>query len=846
METRIYIDGTPISVPEGFPVRKAALKNGIYIPGICGHPDLPPARQVRWAEVVHRGDEVIECECAGEIAGDYGNCNLCLIAVAGEPELARACEMKAKEGLRVRTQGEDISRARREALAKILAHHPHACLTCAQREGCSLTQCSSNVPENERCCPLLGRCELGKIVDYIGVPEGVPKYVLEGFPKIFDDPFFDRDYNLCISCLRCVRICQDVREAGVLGAALKDGRVWVGAVSGASLKDANCRFCGACVEVCPTGALRDKPDSEPVRPGAKPPCVEACPAGIDIPAYVRRTAEGDFAGALEVVRSSVPFPGILGYVCFHPCEEACKREKLDHSIAICALKRFLCDNVPVEQIPITEKKPARGGKVAVVGSGPAGLTTAYYLARAGHRVDVYESAQAPGGMLRNAIPEYRLPKLVLDDELEKLSSLGVEFHTDLKLGEDINIDDLLNDGFDAVLLATGTVLPRSLNIPGEKLKGVHQALELLKSVRYGEPPRLNGKVLVIGGGNAAVDSAMTARRIGAEKATMVCLETGSEIPAHSFELANAREEGIEMAPGWGPMEFRGTDSGEFKSARFKRCLRVFDDEGRFAPEYDENETMEIEADAVIIAIGQSVERALFDSVEGMDLNPDGTIKADKETLQTSIPKLYAAGDAVEGPESVIRAIASGRKAADSIDRALGGTGIKTGPKPDTVRDNPCLGADEDFHRREPVKSERLSPEERVRGFEVIECGLTAEEAAAEAMRCLRCHLRATITTAPLPPDKWQALNRENAASIPSAEGIYQLADASKKVTKIAGAQDIRAALEEEVEIQPEGTLFCWEEDHMYSKRESELIQRHLQEYGEMPSGGGDDDLNNLF
>lgn len=845
MEVQIQIDGKTFTVPEGLSVRKAAFKNGIYIPGICGHPALPPVREVRWVKEVHRGDEVIAGDFTDDTAADIENCNLCLVAVEDETELKRACETKAKQGMVVRTHGADIAAARRKALTEILAHHPHACLTCAQREGCSLTQCSANVPEDERCCPLLNRCELGRVVDYIGLPDDVPKYVPENFPKLYGDPFFDRDYNLCISCLRCVRVCNDVRGVKALGATLKNERIWVGTIESGELKESYCRFCGACVEVCPTGALRDKPDSVPVLRGEAPPCVEACPAGIDIPAYVRRIAEGDFAGALEVIYEKVPFPGILGYVCFHPCEDVCKRETLDESVSVCALKRFVYENTAAGDFQSPSMPQRTGKKAAVIGSGPAGLTAAYYLARAGHEVEVYEFADKPGGMLRNAIPLYRLPESVLDRELEPLFSLGVKFHTGRRMGRDFKLAELLESDCDAVLLAIGTTQPRMLGVPGENLEGVSQALELLKSVRQGKSLKLKGKVVVIGGGNVAVDAAMTALRLEADEATMVCLESRDEIPAHAWELEQATQEGVEVMHGWGPVEFISSN-GRLSRVKFKRCTRVFDDDGNFNPQYDKSETTIMEADHVIIAIGQKSDEIALDGISVLNFERGGILNVDEDTLATSFPGLYAAGDIVTGPTSVIRAVAMGRKAADSIDKFLGGKGIDSGDREvDEVRDNPFIGRDEDFHRRHPVRPSSLDPVERVKDFSVIEETYSELDAAIEAQRCLNCHLRAAIVPPLMPPDKWQPLKLDVIAKVPVVEGVYQIADAAKKVTKIAGTVDIRAALGEELEAQSEGALFCWEEDKMYSKRESELIQRHLQAFGEMP-GGGADDLDDLF
>jgi hypothetical protein len=321
---------------------------------------------------------------------------------------------------------------------------------------------------------------------------------------------------------------------------------------------------------------------------------------------------------------------------------------------------------------------------------------------------------------------------------------------------------------------------------------------------------------------------------------MVCLEKANEIPAHEWELTQATAEGVTIMPGWGPMVFIGIN-GKLSNIRFKRCIKVFNGDGKFNPQYDESDTTDLDADYVLIAIGQKVAKTGIEEQFG----DRGSISVDAETLQTNIPGVFAAGDDVSGPASVIDAVAAGRKAADEMDKFLGGIGLKSAPKPDDIRDDPYIGRDVDLHKDEKFELKYVDPVKRTQSFELIEQSLSDHEAKHVALQCLRCNLRATITPVVLPPDKWQVLSTEAIGKVPEIEGVYQLADDGKKVFKIVGSADVKGGLVDEVGKHPEGTLFCCEEDRMYSKRESELIQQHLQQYGEMPDGG-DDDLDDLF
>ena len=323
----------------------------------------------------------------------------------------------------------DLKKIRQQKLAPILARHPHACLACAQAAGCSRTQCSSNVPEDERCCPKFGNCELQAVVNHVGISSDTPRWIPTKQPVLDAEPLFVRDYNLCIGCTRCVRACEDLRGVGALGFVFDaKGGIQVGTLA-PTLAESDCRFCTACVEVCPTGAIIDKRLPAGSREEALVPCRSACPAGLDVPEYLRQIAAGRPDQALAVIRERVPLPGVLGRVCVHPCEDKCRRGEVNQAISICLLKRYAADAAGAGEKPSIPKLPATGKRVAIVGAGPAGLAAAFFLARKGHAAVIFEAEAQPGGMLRYGIPAFRLPPEVLEAEIQDILDLGVEIKT---------------------------------------------------------------------------------------------------------------------------------------------------------------------------------------------------------------------------------------------------------------------------------------------------------------------------------------------------------------------------------------------------------------------------------
>ncbi|MBN1104446.1 MAG: (2Fe-2S)-binding protein, partial [Deltaproteobacteria bacterium] len=366
----LTIDGQHVEVPSGMSILEAARRAGIYIPALCDHPDLPPAKGSGSAALIYQGERKVWNSQPGQGAA---GCGLCVVEVEGEPELVASCTTQVREGLVVVTDNDRIKAKRQENLIPIVTRHRHACLICAQQEGCSLSQCSSNVPENERCCTRFGQCELQAVASYVGISPRTPKWVPTDLPVLDKDPLLVRDYNLCIGCTRCVRACRDLRGIEAIGFVYDEsGQIQVGSL-GPSLAESGCKFCAACVEVCPTGALTDKA----LRPGKKEedlvPCRDACPAHIDVPGYLRLIARGRRDSAHAVIREKVPFPGVLGRVCPHPCEEKCRRGDVNEPVSICALKRYAADGDQGLWKQSGRQAPNTGRKVAVVGAGPAGL-----------------------------------------------------------------------------------------------------------------------------------------------------------------------------------------------------------------------------------------------------------------------------------------------------------------------------------------------------------------------------------------------------------------------------------------------------------------------------------------
>ena len=510
------------------------------------------------------------------------------------------------------------------------------------------------------------------------------------------------------------------------------------------------------------------------------PCMQACPVHTQAGRYVSLIAQGRYEEAYRYARVPNPFASICGRVCGHPCEPACRRGQFDMPISIRALKRFVTERHgpesrnPVDVFP--EKPPAfRLEKIAIIGSGPAGMSAAHDLALLGYPVTVFEAAPVPGGMMHLGIPEYRLPRDVLQAQIREILDLGPELRLNMRLGRDFSLEDLRRQGYKAVLLAFGLHRSRDLNLPGHELDGVVKGIDFLLNVNLGYRFSIGKQVVVIGGGNVAIDVARSAMReqqklavgtdtaglpneltssemdvamkefmdvsrqalrMGAREVHLVCLESRKEMPASEEEIEEGLVEGIRMHPSLGPKQFVG-QNGKVTGLEVIACTSVFDAQRRFSPTFAPGTETIIPCDTVILAIGQASDLSFLSPADGVEATRQGTLKIDPETLMTTAPGLFAAGDIAFGPRLIISAVADGKKAAEQIDKYLRGPEWK--PKPQyvqiTVLDHHKMAEQYDEYSRLAVP---VIPLERRTGVAEVEIGFTEDQARREASRCLQC------------------------------------------------------------------------------------------------------------
>lgn len=486
-----------------------------------------------------------------------------------------------------------------------------------------------------------------------------------------------------------------------------------------------CLACGVCEEYCVLDNIRVQ----------VPPCRAACPVNINPQAYCTLLAMDRPDDALEMIYKDAPFPRLLGYVCHAPCEGECNRRLVDEAVSIKDLKRFLVDHAEHPAAPVNVGWPT-GKRVAIVGAGPAGMMAAVSLRQMGHEVTMFDSLPEAGGMALVGIPRFHLPEAARKADTALLDTLDVEQNYGTTVGEDIGFVDL-KTGYDAVLLAVGTHVEERLNIEGEEAPGVLDGLSFLRSVNSGKEIEVGKKVLVIGGGNVAVDSARAALRLGARDAQIVCLEKRDEMPAFPTEVREAVEEGITLNCTWGP-ERVILENGNLKGMECTRCTSVCGPGGVFQPTFDPNQRLTLSADTLIVAIGQSPDVAFLADSHARDIFKGNALWVNTATMATRLEGVFAAGDMVTGPSSVVEAMASGSKAALSIDRYVRGQDLIL----DRVRqDQTLLTGEVDLARarRYPrAVMPRIDIERRKRSFEVIHTGYDAATAKKEADRCLRC------------------------------------------------------------------------------------------------------------
>jgi len=576
----------------------------------------------------------------------------------------------------------------------------------------------------------------------MGTPTGLAE-------KIVDDVSM---FRACEQCGLCSSACPLTGVDGFnIRRVLRHVELDLTDVIVASPYPWSCITCGRCEQVCPNGiAILDiirplrslcPPEFIP----AAPPCIEACPAGVDIPGYLRLIADGKIDEAYSLIREKVPFPGILGRVCTHPCEDACRRGEVNEPIAICALKRYAADTAGRLPEQISRVKQDTGHTVAIVGAGPAGLTAAFYLRKKGHRITVFEEMPEPGGMLRFGIPDFRLPKDVVAEEIKEILELGIEVKANQKMGRDFDLDTLRDDGYEAVFIAVGANLSKRIDLAGGDHHDVLWGIDFLREGKEGKGVVLKDHVLVIGGGNVAIDVALTALRLGAKEVTLACLECREEMPANQWEIEQAIEEGVVIMPSWGPHRIL-EESGTITGAELVRCTSVFDEGGAFCPTFA-NIRETVSTEQVILAIGQAPDLSCIGANAEVLVDND-CILVDTETLETGMPGVFVGGDVVKSPGTIIDAIATGRRAACSIDSFLGGDGdISESGRGNgqwamngTTSQAYTGKRDEGFAdcRREEMPTLPLA--QRHEGFGEVELGFDDEQAKREAKRCLQCDL----------------------------------------------------------------------------------------------------------
>ena len=570
-----------------------------------------------------------------------------------------------------------------------------------------------------------------------------------------------------------VNICNALRTSQLFNTPNMSRSAYV-----AKVETENCVACGRCVESCPAGAVKlgqklctqsgpityprqELPDDHEWGPEkwavdyrdknrvncyetGTAPCKTACPVHIAVQGYLKLAAQGKYREALQLIKRDNPFPAVCGRICNRRCEDACTRGTIDQAVAIDEVKRFIAQQdlkaetrfVPEKVIPKVDGEFEE--KIAIIGGGPAGLSCAYYLAEKGYRPTVFEKEKQPGGMLMHGIPEFRLEKDVIEAEIDVLRALGVEFRCGVEVGKDVTIPELREQGYKGFYVAIGLQSGGKLGVPGEDAEGVKAGIELMREVNLEGKKSLSGRVVVIGGGNIGADVARTALRCGAEKVSLYCLEDYDSMPMGEEDRTECEEDGIEIHAGWGQTEIL-SENGKCIGIRFRKCLSVRNAEGRFAPTFDDNTTEEVPCEMVLYCIGQKVDWKNLLTGTAVELNPNGTAKADPVTYQTAEPDLFVGGDAYTGQKFAIDAIAAGKQGAVSLHRWVQQATLTIGrDKREFIElDKKNLLLEETNYDNTP--RQRIGYNETLRKtFKDGRIAFTEEQVKAETARCLGC------------------------------------------------------------------------------------------------------------